>query len=189
MSEPPWTDINEKIDEGIRKAQDDYKEATWAPLLYCPEYLMTVNIFKSLLELTSLSLEENPEALLKAYQQGSHPRGRPKKVPRGNGRVDICLWCRDVDRPRAIIEVKRCAKDWENQALDIIRLAKLLLKYRGLKFGVLASCIHMEVKDNNNTTAQNTIKNKLRKIRQSIEVNLDDQLSFKWASRNPFYSP
>lgn len=185
MSDPTWADISKKIDEGILNAQADYKRATWTPLLYGPEYLIIVSIFKSLLELASLSLEENPKALLEMYQEKPPRRGRPRIVPRDNGRVDICLWCKEKDRPRAIIEVKRCAEDWNNNTSDIIRLAKLLLKYRWLDFGVLASCLHKEIKNDNEIEAKRDIKRALSDLRKTIKANLDGRLSFTLVSCSP----
>lgn len=184
MRDPGLPEVLKAIDIGIRNAQENYKDAAWTPLLYCPEYLMTVYVFNSLLSLTrkdSLTLESEPDDLLINYLGKEPRRGRPKRVPRGNGRVDICLWHLGEDRPRAIIEVKRCAKQWINNNDDIKRIVSLLHEptVRKIEFGVLASCIHMLVRNNNETAAQKNIKNKLREIQQSIEANLDGRLAVK----------
>lgn len=174
MSEPTWIDIREKIEKGILYAQTEYKEATYTPLCYCPEYLMTVNIFKALLKLTYLSLEDKPDSLLKDYQQKPFPPHRPPIVPRGEGHVDIVLWGKDIDRPRAIIEVKRCATDWMKDSSDIKRLSGLLRKYQWLEFGVLAGCIHEPVKQSNKSKAKENIENNFKDIQKAVENSLSN---------------
>ena len=174
MREPTWDEIKVKIEEGILYAQREYKDATYAPLCYCPEYLMTVNIFKSLRKLQiGLSLEDKPDDLLKEYQEEPFPPHRPPAVPRGGGRVDICVWREEPDKPRAIIEVKRCATDWRKDSpdSDIRRLSGLLRKYRWLEFGVLAACIHEPVKQSKSKTKE-TIEQKLNDITIAVKKSL-----------------
>lgn len=173
------------IDKGIRKAQADYKDAAWTALCQGPEYLVTVDIFYSLLDLTqkdSLTLENRPTELRK-YLKEKPQRGRPRSVPRGRGRVDICLWHKGEDRPRAIIEVKRCAEDWRKHTedTDIDRIAKLLLdnSARKFEFGILASCIHRVVRNNNRSELERKTNDNLESLRQAIEEKLDGQLSVK----------
>jgi len=181
MRDPTRQRVLGSIDEGIRKAQKDYKEAAWTPLCHGPEYLITVSIFYSLLNLTekdSLTLEDKPKELLK-YLKEKPQRGRPRSVPPGmrlNGRADICLWHIGENRPRAIIEVKRCAEDWINNKKDIDRVAGLLCgkEYRKFEFGILASCIHRVVKNNNGNELERKIHDKLGHVLQVIEEKLDD---------------
>jgi len=106
-----------------------------------------------------------------------------------SGRADICLWHIGENRPRAIIEVKRCAEDWIKDQRDIDRIAGLLnaKKYRKFEFGILASCIHKVVKnDNGNKLEGRKIQNKLGDILQVIEEKLDNygQLGVKLEQSN-----
>jgi len=185
MRDPTKQQVFDAIDKGIRKAQKDYKDAAWTALCQGPEYLVTVGIFYSLLDLTekdSLTLENRPTELLKHLKEKPR-RGRPRSVPRGSGRVDICLWHKGEDRPRAIIEVKRCADDWKKHTkdTDIDRIAKLLLdnSARKFEFGILASCIHRVVRNNNRNELKWKINDNLESLRQAIEEKLDGQLSVK----------
>ena len=183
--DPTQQEVISAIDEGIRRAQADYKDAAWTALCGGPEHLITAGIFYSLLRLThkdSLTLENRPTDLL-SHLKRKPRRGRPQSVPRGSGRVDICLWHRGEDRPRAIIEVKRCVEDWRKQTkdTDIDRIAKLLLYDSAwkLEFGILASCIHRVVRNNNSKEVERRINDDLESIWQAIEERLDPQLSVK----------
>jgi len=183
--DPTECQVLKVIDKGIRRAQEDYKNAAWTSLCQGPEYLITISIFYSLLDLTkkdSLTLENRPNDLLK-HLKGKPQRGRPRSVPRGRGHVDICLWHKDNGRPRAIIEVKRCAEDWvkDKKDTDIDRIVKLLL-YKSawkFKFGILASCIHKVLKNNNRNELEGKINDNLESLRQAIEEKLDSRLSVK----------
>jgi len=169
------------IDRGIRDAQEDYKKAAWTPLCDGPEHLITASIFYSLAELTkenSLTLETRV-ADVRAYLKGKPRAGRPPAVPRGTGRVDLCLWHKDEDRPRAIVEVKRRAESWTEQPTDsdIDRIAKLLLLRcpRKLGFGVLASCIHREIVGSREK-AENKINDTLASLQETIQAKVGAQL-------------
>jgi len=182
MRDPTEHKILGAIDKGIRNAQKDYKDEAWTALCQGPEYLITVSIFYALLDLTkedSLTLENRIDDLLE-YLKGKPRRGRPPSVPRRRGRADICLWHKGEDRPRAIIEVKRCAEDWrkDTKDTDIDRIAKLL-RYNKFEFGILASCIHKVVKDHNRNKLKRQINDELEGLRQYIEKKLDSQLSVK----------
>lgn len=166
MSAPSWDEIKAQIEQGILEAQRQYKRGTWEPLCYCPEYFITSNIFQHLLKLDiGMSLENSPEELLNAYQQGSISPHR--SVPRGEGRADIFIWRGNPDSPRAIVEVKRCALDWKNQSpvSDSSRISGLLEKYEGLEFGVLAGCIHEAMNSRNTNKA---------KVGEKIEATFED---------------
>lgn len=185
MHDPSQQEIVDAIDKGIRKAQHDYKDAAWTALWQGPEYLITASIFYSLADLTrenSLTLETRPTDLLN-YLKGKPRPGRPRPVPRGSGRIDICLWHKDEDRPRAIIEVKRYIEAWKGHTkdTDIDRIARLLLhnSARRLGFGILASCIHRVVKGNNRNESESRINGELESLRQDIEEKLDGQLGVK----------
>ena len=185
MRDPTKQQVLDAIDKGIRKAQDDYKDAAWTPLCQGPEYLLTVGIFYSLLNLTkkdSLTLENQPTELLEWLKRRSRP-GRPRSVPRGTGRIDICLWHKGKNRPRVITEVKRRVGDWRKctKDTDIDRIAQLLLANTVYKFefGILASCIHHVVGDNSRNQIKQKINADLKSLRQAIEEKLDSRLGVK----------
>jgi hypothetical protein len=185
MRDPTKQQVLDAIDRGIRKAQDDYKDAAWSPLSEGPEYLLTVDIFHSLLSLTkkdSLTLENRPIELLEWLKKRPRP-GRPQSVPRGTGRIDICLWHKGENRPRVPIEVKRCVGDWTKYArdTDIDRIAKLLLAetVHKFEFGILASCIHHVARGTNRNQLEQEINADLKSLRQAIEEKLDARLAIK----------
>ncbi len=171
MRDPTRQEVLDSIFQGIRKAQEDYKKAFMSHICssYAPEYLMTVNIFQSILRLKDscgytygLSLEEPVRNLAEAL------RGKRVGSPQGarvNGRCDLSL--RDVnDKPRAVIEVKKNAWDyWE----DLGRL-KYLVK-QGLEFGIFASCWFEQVKDNNFKEAEDKLEEEIQFLHEYI---LDD---------------
>jgi len=182
MRDPTKQQILDAIDRGIRRAQDDYKDAAWTPLCRGPEHLLTVAIFYSLLNLTkkdSLTLENRPTELLDWLKRRPRP-GRPRSVPRGTGRIDICLWHKGEDRPRVIIEAKRRVGDWRKYTkdTDIDRIAQLLLAntVHKFEFGILASCVHRVVGDSNRNQLERKINANLKSLRQAIKEQLDSRL-------------
>jgi hypothetical protein len=187
MSDPSRQQVLDAIDKGIRKAQKDYKDVAWTPLCRGPEYLMTVGIFYSLLGLTkkdSLTLENRPTDLLEWLNEEKSPPMKPESVPRGSGRIDICLWHKGENKPRAIIEVKRCAMDWKkytkrtDKDTDLDRISNLILNDRVHKFefGVLASCIHRVLTNNDRNQLERKINDDLQSLGQAIEEKVNSQL-------------
>ncbi|MBA7666007.1 hypothetical protein ES703_74082 [subsurface metagenome] len=171
MRDPARLEVINSIIQGIRKAQEDYKKAYMSHICssYAPEYLMTVYIFQSILELKEecnctygLSLEEPVKEL--ATSLGARPR-YPKDA-RVYGYCDLLL--RDInDKPRAAIEVKKYAWDYPE---DLGRLAYLVEK--GLEFGVFASCWFEEVKDNNHKEAEDRLKEEIQCIHEHIRKHI-----------------
>jgi hypothetical protein len=185
MRDPTKQQVLDAIDKGIRRAQDDYRDAAWTPLCQGPEYLLTVGVFYALLRLTkrdSLTLENQPTELLEWLKRRPRP-GRPRSVSRGTGRIDICLWHKGENRPRAIIEVKRRVGDWRKYTkdTDIDRIAQLLLAntVHRFEFGILASCIHHVVGDDNKNQIKQKIDSHLENLRQAIEEKLDSRLGVR----------
>ena len=106
-------------------------------------------------------------------------KGRPRLKPssaRMSGRGDICLWYVDTNRPRAIIEVKRNAKDCHK---DLDRVISLVSPKNGLKFGVLCSCIREQVKNGNTEDhaekARKLIDEKLKRLSLKIKSTVDSK--------------
>lgn len=185
MRDPTQEEVLSAVIRGIRRAQDDYKKAAWTALCQGPEHLITANIFYSLAELTKqdcLTLETSLSAI-RSYLEAKPGRGRPPASLRGTGRVDICLWHKDENRPRAVIEVKRWAEAWTARASDkeIDRMSRLLLDdcAHKLGFGILASCIHRAVKSDNEAEVRRDINDAVTSLRQVIEDKLDGRLGVK----------
>ncbi len=190
MHDPTQQQVLDAIDEGIRRTQHDYKNAALTAVCEGPEYLITAGIFYSLLDLTerdSLTLENQPIDLLQWLKKNPQP-GRPRSVPRGTGRVDICLWHKGENRPRAIIEVKRRVEYWIKHAkdTDVDRIARLLLhnSVHKFEFGILASCIHRVVRNNDMEKSERKINAKLESLGRVIEEKLDNRLSVRLEPSN-----
>jgi hypothetical protein len=157
MREPTRSEVINAINQGIRKAQEDYKKAYMSHISssYAPEYLVTVHIFQSILELKEkcnctygLSLEEPVYDIARSL--GARPR-YPQKA-RVSGYCDLLL--RDInEKPRAVIEAKKYAWDYW---YDLSRLSYLVEK--GLEFGVLASCWFEKIEDNNKEDVKARLK-------------------------------
>ena len=153
MSDQTPQEILKAIDTGISNAQKDYKKAYESHINaseYSPEYLMTVYIFQSILELVDrygLSLEE-PVLNLASSLRKESTTGRPSYGRYSNdlgvyGKCDLSLKNKD-DKPMAVIEVKEDPWDYYS---DIKRLASLVKL--GLPFGIFASCFFAKIVDNN----------------------------------------
>lgn len=171
MRDPTRPEVINSVNQGVRNAQEDYKKAYMSHICssYAPEYLMTVYIFQSILELKEkcgctygLSLEEPVYELAKSL--GARPR-YPKDA-RIYGYCDLLL--RDInDKPRAALEVKKYA--WDYPA-DLGRLAYLVEK--GLEFGVFVSCWFEEVIDNNHKEVEERLKEEMQCIRDHIKEDI-----------------
>ena len=196
MRNPTSQEVVDSIIQGIKNAQRDYKKAAWTPICEGPEYLITINIFCSLWRLTkraNLTLEAGRGMILNYLNMKDQNKAHSSKRPPSEDnmrrrRSDILLWDVNKDIPRAIIEVKRRAEDWIKDPSDIKRVAGLLneKKYRKLEFGILASCIHRVVSNDNRNELEGDIHDKLRDILQVIKEKLDDygQLGVKLEPSN-----
>jgi hypothetical protein len=176
MREPTQSEIINSVNQGIIKAQEDYREAYMSNISsgYAPEYLMTVYIFQSILELKrkcnypyGLSLEEPVYEVARALGV----RGRFPRDARVSGYCDLLL--RDIhDKPRVVIEIKKDAWDYWH---DLARLAYLVS--RGLEFGIFASCWFEEVKDNNRREAEDRVREEI----QCIEEHISDDIRRRYS--------
>ena len=171
VRDPTKSEIVNATNQGIKKAQEDYRKGYMSDISssYAPEYLMSVYIFQSILELKEkcnwtygLSLEEPVYRLVRSL--GARPR-YPEKV-RVYGHCDLSL--RDVeDKPRTVIEVKKYAWDYPE---DLPRLSYLVEK--GLRFGVFASCCFAEIKEANQREARAELKEEIRCIHEHIKEDV-----------------
>lgn len=176
MRDPNRPEIINSINQGIKKAQEDYKKAYMSDLCseYAPEYLMTVYIFKSLLELKQkcnytygLSLEEPVHGLARSL--GVRPR-YPRDV-RVYGYCDLLL--RDIHgKPIVAIEVKKYAWDYWD---DVRRLAYLV--ENGLKFGIFVSCWFETAEGNNSKEAEDRLKEEIQCIYEHISDDVKRRYS------------
>jgi len=143
---PKRQEVLESVVKGIRRAQKDYKKASESLLCGGPEYLITVNIFQSLLRIEAL---ENSIVLEMKASEVSEVKIRGPKLQNsrvGNlCRCDIVLWS-GINKRRAIIEVKRYAQDCLK---DLRRVLELLRGTPSMYYAVLTGCVQKEVKNGN----------------------------------------
>ena len=168
MRNPSQQEVLDSIEKGVRKAQTDYKKASESLLCWGPEYLITTNIFQSLLGLPGidncLCLEEKAREV-EEYCRNRRP-GRKPTVVDGRSRCDLVLWHVNKDEPRAVIEVKRWAKDCSN---DLKRLTRLV--GQELEFSVAASCLFGKVQNSEKDAEdklREDVNNLLRRMEQEI---------------------
>ena len=172
MSEPTIQEVIDAINQGISRAQEDYKNANDSDIIseYCPEYYLTIYIFQALLKALlklkreyeqefRLSVEESVWNMKKQFKI----RGRPPDFISRQGRCDLALKDQD-DNASALIEVKKCPFDYQE---NIERLAYFVSC--GLKYGVFASCMFEEVIDNKINEAQDKLKENSENIRKCIQ--------------------
>jgi hypothetical protein len=166
MQKPRQQKILNLIVKGIRNAQDIYTEGSKSLICWGHEYLITTNIFQSLLSLRtladSLSLEEKVSDIEK-YKRDR--RGRKPACVCGRSRCDLVIWHTTKDAPRAIIEVKRWAEDCFTDIDD--RLTYLTDKVKDLKFSVAASCLFEKVDNGGN--ADDRLRKKVKQVYQKVQ--------------------
>ena len=151
MSDPTQQEVLDSIDKGIRNAQEDYFKAFQSDIAspYAPEYLMTVYIFKAVLELLGgygLALE----VPVYDIEGCSHTKfyGKKPGAVRYDGKCDLVLFDSD-GKSRAVIEVKKNA--WAYYE-DLTRLSCLLKL--DLEFSVFATCLFTEVRSGDEIIAK-----------------------------------
>jgi len=168
MRNPTSQEIVDAINQGILKAQEDYKKANNSDIIseYCPEYYITMYIFQSLLKLKNkykqafwLSVEES------VYKMRNKLRilGRPPDITPPKSKCDLALKDQS-DCPLVVIEVKKDPFDYQE---NVGRLSYLVSC--GLKYGVFASCLFVEVEDKDCQEAQD----KLGRITEDIRNRID----------------
>jgi hypothetical protein len=180
------------IIQGISEAQKHYKIAYQSHIFnseYCPEYLMTVYIFRSLLELKDskcgcpygLSLEQRVRTIMSHLPR---KRGRYPNKLRAGGKIDLVLW--DIEdwqdeKPLAAIEVKENGQNYDK---DLRRLAALV--ERNLEFSILASCQVKEVRGSRKVAEDElvrTISSMSKAIKRYLmTLNGDLHLESRWGA-------
>jgi len=167
MRDPDLPEVLKAIDMGIRNAQNDYKKSYQSDVCssFAPEYLMTVYIFQSILELKErcgctygLSLEESVYKMRKTLAIN----GRPSKQTPPCGKCDLSL-IDLTEQPLVVIEVKKNPYDYEK---DIKRLSYLV--NNNLKYGVFASLLFEPVNINPNELADR-LESETENLRKKIE--------------------
>ena len=174
MSEPTQQEVINAINQGIINAQTDYNKANNSDIIseYCPEYYLTVYIFQSLLKLKKeyeqefwLSVEESAFTM----KNGLKIPGRPFHLISSGRKCDVALKDSN-DCPLVVIEVKKNPFEYQE---NIERLS--YLASRGLKYGVFASCLFLEVENTNFEGA----KDKLEGITEDISSHIKN-LTKEW---------
>lgn len=176
-------DVTYSIREGIRNAERYYSRASGVSLWEGPEYLINVYIFQSILrrlEKDCLTLELKPTIADEYAQKRTRTRTISRRRPsssddeRPNGHCDVVLWWPNTNITRAIIEVKKCAKDCEK---DIGRVVGRLR--HGLEFGVLASSLCVKFKDNGKRSAKNDLLQAFKDLAESIKKKIDSKHEYE----------
>jgi hypothetical protein len=172
MRDPNRSEVISAVNEGIRKAQDDYVRAYMSHIQppYAPEYLMTVYIFQSILDLKQkcdcaygLSLEQPVYQVVRSLRV----RGRYAGEARVYGYCDLLVNSINKDKPMAVIEVKTYAWDYPQ---DLPRLSYLVSK--GLKFGVFASCWYEVIKGGDREDAERRLNEEVQCMYEHIKEDV-----------------
>jgi hypothetical protein len=193
MEKPSRQKIINSIYTGIIEAQEEFYKGSRGLICWVHEYMITVNIYHSLLKLPAiddtLGLEEKASDI-EDYKRVR--RGRKPACVCGRSRCDVVLWHAKKDGPRAVIEVKRWAEDCGS---DIKRLEYFVSKVPSVEFCITASCLFEKVKSNsgnNENKLQNRIKQlhvniQNRLVQSSVDVSLESTLSNIFHVKIPVY--
>ncbi len=134
--------ITKSILEGIKKAENDYRDWSDGDWLWrAPEYLLTVYVSKQLAKLKYnkfITLENSTKDAIEIA--GAKGKGNLHSNIRANGRVDILLWWGKGD-PRAVIEIKNGVYGYKKIEKDVSRICHMLTrksKKSSLQFGVIS---------------------------------------------------
>jgi hypothetical protein len=171
MRDPKRSEVISAVNDGIRKAQENYARAYMSHIssTYAPEYLTTVYIFQSILELKEkcnctygLSLEQPVYEVVRSLGV----RGRYAGEARVYGDCDLLV--KNIkDKPMAVVEVKKYAWDYPQ---DLPRLSYLVGK--GLEFGIFASCWYEEIKGNDRNYAERRLNEEVQCIYEHIKEDV-----------------
>ena len=113
-------EIVQKVLDGIRLSQQEYYEWEDVSISWGPEYLITVNIAKSLSKLGDAykpSLELNIKSAIRDSGSTTKVSNKKRAV---NGRGDIILY--KNNEPHSVIEVKNGVDRLDKIAQDIERI-------------------------------------------------------------------
>lgn len=180
-------DIPKLVLKGVARAFKVYESWTrghW--LWYAPEYLITVEVARSLAGgLTSRMVELEYSVKDALSEAGATHIGRPRKALRGDGKYDIVL-SRKSGTPWFIIEIKRT---WNHTSLrpDIQRIhASLLSKDINLYGGILA--FYVELSDKTRKTAVERISHVAAGAAALAKEVCKDEIKAKLIKGNLEYS-
>ena len=153
-TEPTAEEMLDAIDQGIRNAQKDYLKAYMSDVAssYAPEYLTTVYVFQSILELIEkygytygLALEHR---FCELFPRKWHRLESHEQRSKGN-----------------------YAWDYHKDLKRLIFLLGL-----GLKFGVFASCLFEQVKDRNVEKAKADLEETIQSLEREIKADLEETI-------------
>ncbi|MCY3839130.1 MAG: hypothetical protein OXH09_10885 [Gammaproteobacteria bacterium] len=134
--------------QGIQAAQAQYRKWTedgwW--LSGGAEYLATVNIAQAIHANVQgaryVTVEHNIKDTL-THTRGARKRVRQRvRLPK-NGRFDVVVWT-PKNHAAAVIEVKTRTLTWASVRGDVRRVCEALLKFDGLRWGLVAYYMDME---------------------------------------------
>ena len=164
MAKISRNEILEACIDGIKKSFFEYQKWNDGEWLWnAPEYLLTVNIAKTLWKIKNntkfISLEDNVKETLEiARASQADTLGESARL---NGRSDIVFWW-GKGRPRGIIEVKNTIFNKKKLQEDLNRIYELLKTKSDLEFGVTTFYI------NTNTQVKKASKRLKKKIKEEF---------------------
>ncbi len=156
--------------DGIDYSFEEYYEWSSGEWLWnAPEYLLTVNIAKKIMELEGgkyLTLEDNVKSTLK--DAGDFRKGRLSKYLRANGRSDIILWWAE-GTPRGIIEVKHRVYKFGSFQEDVDRIIEVLKKDSDIQFGISTFYIENNYKGEAETKMEHRIETLFQQTKEYLK--------------------
>ena len=176
MSKITHDEILDSCIKGIKTSFDEYSKWSGDELLCnAPEYLLTVNIAKSLWKIDKskfITLEDSIRKTVKTA--GAKVYKKDIEKIRVDGRSDIILWWAK-GTPRGIIEVKNCVFNFNHIKDDLKRIIGILKKKSDIELGVITFYIEKEYKNQN---ASQKIKNRINKkfIKQIEKIAKKEKL-------------
>jgi len=138
MSKITYDEILDSCIKGIKTSFNEYLEWSEGEWLWnAPEYLLTVNIAKSLWKINKnkfITLEDSVKEIIKTA--GAYTKEKEAKRIRAGGRSDIILWWAK-GTPRGIIEVKNSVFNFNHIKDDLERIIGILKKKSDIELGVI----------------------------------------------------
>ncbi len=155
-------EIVQKVLDGIRLSQQEYYEWEDVSISWGPEYLITVNIAKSLSELGDAykpSLELNIKSAIRDSGSTTKVSNKKRAV---NGRGDIILY--KNNEPHSVIEVKNGVDRLDKIAQDIERIIYILNKEKSSttwKNGIMAFFMDIDLLEKESRNIENELEEKI----------------------------
>jgi hypothetical protein len=163
-------EIVQKVIEGIKLSQKEYLDWEGVSVSWGPEYLLTVNIAKSLSTLGD-SYKPSLELNIKNAVRDSGSTTRISNKKRAiNGRGDIILY--KNDEPCCVIEVKNGVKRIDKIAHDIDRILYIINKEKKLttwKHGIMAFLMDIDRIEKDGVNIKDELESKILSLFDEVK--------------------